>query len=553
MPGLLALNLPPSPTLFNQAAAWVTWGMVATYGTQLTALPLTRALSAAAALVAGLLLAAGCAFGSSAFGALPWALGLSGAATVAAAAGVALLGAAMAPTESAQRAWFGALVVAGLLSTVIALLQVFTPQWVDGVYIAHTANVGRAAGNLRQPNHLASLLLWAVVSLVPLVELGPLSGSATRRGIAWGALALLMLAVMLTGSRTGQVGVIVLTAWGLLDRRLSRRARAMLLAAPLLFALAWGLVSLWAGSSIGAGQRVGQESVTTGRYDVWRDTVALIAANPLTGVGFGEFNLAWTLTPSASRWPQFFDHTHNLPLQVLVEFGLPLGGAVLALLVWALWQAWQRASALEGALGAAARAAFVMVFLMGLHSQLEYPLWYAHFLLPTAFAWGLCLGAGAAAPADAAPPRWPLAVGAALVVSAGVMLWDFQRVTTIFAPPEDGSPLTERIERGQHSWLFAHHADYARLTALEDVVPPSSAEFGRAKHYLLDTRLLVAWASAYAREGDLERARWIADRLRELKQPSAEPFFAPCSDAKVIDKPFQCTPAAHAFTWRDFR
>ena len=37
------------------------------------------------------------------------------------------------------------------------------------------------------------------------------------------------------------------------------------------------------------------------------------------------------------------------------------------------------------------RAAFVMVLMIGVHSLLEYPLWYAYFLLPTAFAFGLCL------------------------------------------------------------------------------------------------------------------------------------------------------------------
>jgi hypothetical protein len=111
----------------------------------------------------------------------------------------------------------------------------------------------------------------------------------------------------------------------------------------------------------------------------------------------------------------------------------------------------------------------------------------------------------------------------------------------------------QRIEDGQRSWLFSHHADYARITALEDVSPPTPADFRRASHYLLDTRLLTAWASAYAREGDVERARWIADRLRELRQPLADPFFAPCADAAVADKPFQCTPASRVFTWRDFR
>ena len=37
------------------------------------------------------------------------------------------------------------------------------------------------------------------------------------------------------------------------------------------------------------------------------------------------------------------------------------------------------------------RAAFVMVLMAATHSLLEYPLWYSYFLLPAAFAFGLCL------------------------------------------------------------------------------------------------------------------------------------------------------------------
>ncbi len=47
------------------------------------------------------------------------------------------------------------------------------------------------------------------------------------------------------------------------------------------------------------------------------------------------------------------------------------------------------------------RAALVMVLMVTLHSLLEYPLWYSYFLLPTSFAFGLCL----AEPADGAPHR----------------------------------------------------------------------------------------------------------------------------------------------------
>jgi hypothetical protein len=39
----------------------------------------------------------------------------------------------------------------------------------------------------------------------------------------------------------------------------------------------------------------------------------------------------------------------------------------------------------------------LMVLMIGLHSLLEYPLWYAYFLLPAAWAWGFARRAGVAA------------------------------------------------------------------------------------------------------------------------------------------------------------
>ena len=207
----------------------------------------------------------------------------------------------------------------------------------------------------------------------------------------------MVLGVTLSGSRTGLVGIAVLALWGVLDGRLSRFSRGLLLAAPLLCAASWGLAAWWASlhsaHAIGAAARIGEGDLSASRFAIWRDTLALIRAHPWLGVGFGEFNFAWSLTPFPQRPVAFFDHTHNLPLQLAVELGVPLALAVLALLALALWQAWRRSLAVAGETGAALRAAFVMVLLMALHSQLEYPLWYAHFLLPTALVWGLCLGA----------------------------------------------------------------------------------------------------------------------------------------------------------------
>jgi len=563
VPGLIAYNVPPSPTLFNQAAALGLWGAALAALAPASAGGVLAAASRTAALQSGLALVAAAALLSSAVGVLPWAMSLSAAGLLLATMLLALGGAALRPSCSLLVIFFSAWVAAGVCNGAVAVVQVFIPQWADGEWIARSSMGGRAVGNMRQPNHLATLLLWSAVAIVPLVELGPLGRTRLRRAAALALMALTVLGITLSGSRTGLVGIAVLALWGLLDRRLSRLSRGLLLAAPLLCAASVGLTSWWAsqqgGPLIGAAARIVQDGLSTSRFAIWREALALVQAQPWLGVGFGEFNFAWTLTPFPNRPTEFFDHTHNLPLQLAAELGLPLAALVLGLLAWALWQGWRRCTALADETGAAMRAAFVMVLMMALHSQLEYPLWYAHFLLPTGLIAGLCLGAGAGpAPSRVAPrseapaPSWPVVAGLALSLAAIAVVADFRRVAVIFSPPADATSLEARIAHGQGSWFFAHHADYAAITTAEQ---PSEvmAAFQRAPHHLLDTRLLIAWAEALAQRGDVDRARYLVARLREFRNPAADDFFAPCADAALVPAPFQCAPPQRVYGWRDFR
>jgi O-antigen ligase len=486
---------------------------------------------------------------------------------------IATAGSTLRPTSPFWPAFFAAWAFAGAASTTIGLIQIFAPAWADGEWIARSGLPGRAVGNLRQPNHLATLLLWSTVSTVPLLEM---CRRTPRRRVAGGWLGalfvLLLFGIVLSGSRTGLVGVSILLLWGLLDARLSRASRALLIASPLICISSWGLLEALTSAQgsaahLGTAARAGEGDPSSGRFAIWRDTLALIALNPWLGVGFGEFNFAWSLTPFPQRHPAFFDHAHNLPLQLAVELGLPLALLLLGLLAWGLWQAFDRTRRVDAPEGTALRACFVMVLLMAVHSQLEYPLWYAYFLLPTAFAWGLCLGAGGASTSSAqtgagsanvgvgsarAAAGWVRWAGIAMLAGALLMWWDYRRVVEIFAPGDDAAPLAERIAAGQRSWFFAHHADYALVTsAAEPITDPRA--FDRATHYLLDTRLMIAWAQSLAARGDIDRARHLAARLREFRNPNAKSFFAPCGDPQVVDKPFQCQPPERAYDWRDFR
>ncbi|MCE2908559.1 MAG: Wzy polymerase domain-containing protein [Burkholderiaceae bacterium] len=554
-PTLLAYNLPPSPTFLNQALAFGLWAAIA-----MVTAPIASRLRFGAPEAALLLLALAVAL-SWGPGTLPSTLALSALASLAAAllmlqAGRSASGPGGRGDAFAFFCW--ALVLAGAVNVAIALVQVFVPAWADGGWVAASALVGRAVGNLRQPNHLSSVLLWGCIGTVVLVQLRRLPWQA---GVA--LLAAMVFAVVLSASRTGLVSVMLLAVWGLADRRMARPARLMLLAAPLVYALGWWLMTQWAASTqqaFGGAARLAETDISSSRFAIWADTLALIRAQPWLGVGWGQFNLAWALTPSPTRPTAFFDHAHNLPLHLAAEIGLPMATAVVLLLLGAFGHAARRAWAEEGDDAIARRGALMVVLMIGLHSLLEYPLWYSYFLLPAAWALGVALrrpgDTAAMPPATAAqrrPAAWVLAAGAwAVMAGTALSTWDYRLVADIFRATPGAPPLPLRIEAGQHSVLFGHHADYAAVTS-NLPIPDRDAALARASHYLLDTRFMIAWARALHAAGDEAAARHLVARLREFRKPDADGFFAPCATPASAAGAFQCQPPPEVpLSWRQF-
>lgn len=558
---LLAYSLPPSSTFLSQAAAlvgWSLWLMALAAGLPRSVRPAAglSALLAALALLALAVLGSICV-------SLPSALGLSTLGMLAAAVLTAWIAAqirADGDSEVVFHAFCLALLAVGVLSALVGLLQVFDPASTGVGLLAPAGAGGRAAGNLRQPNHLSSLLLWSVIGTVWLVE-------SRRVNRVFGAALVLffIFALVLTASRTGVVGVGLLALWGALDRRMSRFTRVMMVAAPIAYFLFWSGLAAWAHGSFGAEARLTDTADSpNSRRHIWADALSLISRHPWFGVGFGEFNFAWSLTPFPGRPTAFFDHTHNLPLQLAVELGVPLATLLMGLLVYALWRAWS--GSFRGAPGprSMTSAAAMMVLMIAVHSLVEYPLWYSYFLLPTAFLWGMCLGAPMNLQPDKAiqhRPKSPAGASWALLLAAllmaaggGLSIADYLRVSGIFTADDDAPPLSDRIEAGKRSVLFAHHAHYAAATTAER---PSEAlpSFNVAAHYLLDTRLMMAWAIALHESGDEDRARYVAARLREFRNPDSKSFFAPCEapDQPGVEKPFQCLPPTKSLSFEDFR
>jgi O-antigen ligase len=588
MPFLWALSSTPDAVFYPQALSIATWGIwlvLAPGGTFRSDRAYPWRVTAPALTAFGLC-ALACAVG----------LALQGGALLVILAAMAVLAAAARPAAGTCVAVLpvaGAFWLAGMGSAGVALVQYAAPDLADGAWIAASTVPGRAVGNLRQPNHLATALLCAMVMTAWLWQALDAAGKARGWAVAGViSIATMVLALAMSASRTGALSLGVLLLWAALDQRLPRAARWTLALSPLLYALCWGGLAVHA--SLDHGAFYGTERLQSGgdisssRFAIWKNALALLAAHPWTGVGWGHFNEAWTLTPLADRPVAFFDHAHNLPLQLAVEMGIPAALAVLGLLGWALWRArgaWQAGAA------SATRAAAAMLAVLALHSLLEYPLWYAYFLLPAAWALGLFIGGAPRAASQAVPASpatlagrdgaesssglgvrpglawadavvsgaWlarlapvagvlPGLVGALMLAGSFWAVGEHRQVERIFEVAEGAPPLAERIARGRASRLFGHHADYAAVTTPPRDTAPES--FHRPLRQLIDTRLLIAWAESLQAAGRHEEALYAAQRLREFRRPDAQDYFKDCG-AAASARPWQCETRRVVRPWRD--
>lgn len=455
-----------------------------------------------------------------------------------------------------------ALLVSGLLNVPMAGWQVLDPQSIPLDLPRSTKAVGRAVGFMGQPNSLATLQMWALAALIGLTAL---------RGwrFALPAAAAIMLGASLawTGSRTGllELGIIALWVWR--ANQLPSHARRLAAFASGGYLL--GLLLSWTAAHFGHAPMYAElrahsgGDISSSRFMIWRDSLGMLQENWLTGVGWGSFNFAWSLTEVPQRHPALFTHAHNLPLHLAVEIGLPLATSVLAVLAWSLWRArgGMRQACIESAL--ICQIACVMLAIIGMHSLLEYPLWYAHLLLPTAFWLGVYMAAGerqvgSHTAHSAEEPRSRAAmlvrtVGVVAVFGSFYVASDFYQVAQVFKPfgARRLVPLEQRIADARQSTLFGAMGDYAAVVEARDPTKLASTTIERPLHWLVDSRVLIGYATALAARGDLDRARYVAQRVREFNHPVAAKFLAEC-ERDLKPRPFQCDAPAKAMKFSDF-
>lgn len=451
LPWLNSFSPGPTPSV---APLLVSWACVAL-------LVLTRAPLAGAATRLALPGAAAALF----FGAALWRTGLPPGAEVLA-LGMSLLamlacalrfaGADQADGRVVARAWL----LAGLVSAVMGALQYTGVAHALAPWVS-PANLGDAFGNLRQRNHYASLTSIALCALLWLAR----HDDVFRRPLPVLLPAVLLAAGnALSHSRTGLFQLLLILGlawlWGLYRERAARWVLAPLLPVYLLTALAMPVL-IPGGAHAGIFTRLSEGAPScASRTTLWSNVFDLIRLEPWSGWGWGRLDYAHFATLyDGPRFCDILDNAHNLPLHLAVELGLPVAVILCGAALWAVLrlQPWREADPLR-------QLAWAVLAVMGLHSLLEYPLWYGPFQM----AAGICLGLLVVAPRQTGARRPFAALGLAVLLAAGVGLaaLDYHRARQIYLSSEerDAGFADQTLEKSREAWIFRDQVRFAELT-----------------------------------------------------------------------------------------
>ena len=208
---------------------------------------------------------------------------------------------------------FLAFLISGAIASALAIVMVVARLPAPLYAIAH----GRATGTFILPGELAGYL---IVFLPIAWTVGSVARSWALRSIAWIAFAVGLVAIALTFSRAGWMGLAA--AFALLFALRTRRAGTAAL-------LAIGGVA----SVLLLFNAHHDPSEDYTRLSIWKAAMQIADRFPLTGVGPFNFSRLYALARSPDADATAF-HAHSLYLTFFVEFGIVGVSAV----GWTVWR-----------------------------------------------------------------------------------------------------------------------------------------------------------------------------------------------------------------------
>jgi O-antigen ligase len=449
---------------------------------------------------------------------------------------MAAVGRRAAVDESLLRWLVAGLLAAAVISAVLGALQYLGLAHEMSPWVNQPLK-GDAFANLRQRNQFASLTSLGLVAMLGWVA-ARAKAQSMRRGcwlLAFALLNVLAAGVACSVSRTGAmqwvlVGVLM-AAWGWRsakqDAAFGKGLVWLALAAPVLVAV-WSVLMPWlalqttgewgASMILRVTGQAQDYAVCGGRRVLWTNVLALIAQHPWLGWGWGETDYAHFMTGYSSlRFCDMLDNAHDFPLHLALEFGAPFALAVMTLVgVWVVRRTpWREQHAWRV-------MAWCWLVVLGLHSLLEYPLWYGPFQMTLGLAIGLLLAAPDA-PVQEEAQEGPMLVAALLFIGCLYAAWDFNRVGQIYrqAASRDAAYRDNPLHYAKQSWLFKNQADFAELTT-QTITAENAAELypqaARLMHYSPEARVVQRVIDSAKFLGHEEEAQTLTERLEDVKQ-----------------------------------
>jgi O-antigen polymerase len=361
--------------------------------------------------------------------------------------------------------------VAALGSAALGLLQYFDLE--NGAYpwIAPT-NPGYIIANVHQLNMLATLLAVGLLSVWWMVVKRYLS----TLHATWMS-GVLLVALAATASRTGMVHLAVISCmliyW---HPREWRRVGLILLLGWALYTAASNSLPWLAWVTRGIvidRDLLGRFSENVGCHSrrlLWSNVVDLIAMKPWTGWGPGELLYAHYINDFGDqRFCEKLSNAHNLPLHLAFTMGLPVALVASALCLYILFKLkpWVATHPME-------RLCWGVLALLGVHSLLEYPLWFGVFQLMAMLAvWQIYRvrrdNRDKSILDSATAVRGRVMVSALLLAMLSFVAWDYIKVSQLYLPERMRleSYREDTFNKSRDTVLFKSHVLIAQIVAME--------------------------------------------------------------------------------------
>ncbi|MEJ1958755.1 MAG: Wzy polymerase domain-containing protein [Nitrosomonadales bacterium] len=295
------------------------------------------------------------------------------------------------------------LLVGAEISTLFGVIQHF--HWHSFLDPVVTVKTSLAVfGNMGQPNHFANYISLGLISL------GLLHSRWKLKLWQVGLLAVPMLFVLvLSGSRSAWLYLLFIVGLAFFWQRRDKTNKSLLYYSLFLL-IGFGLMNFVVQIPFLSGNHdsvttfgrmmdaaSGLESSGTGAADVdvkersirlhiWYEAWLIFKQFPLLGAGFGQFGWQHFLLGPALHNTSIiglYNNAHNLVMETAAEMGL--AGLLVLFGTLALWilQLYRSPRTLYHWWGGS------LLAVLGIHSLLEYPLWYAYFLGVAAVTLGI--------------------------------------------------------------------------------------------------------------------------------------------------------------------